>query len=196
MGTPIAYHEPKSFAAGETVQWQRAFADYPSTDGWTVRYYFAGPDVFQAAADSSTGAYVVTLTAVETADLLPGIYNWRAYAEQGAGDALERRFLAEGAINVVANFVTAQDADLAEDVVTTLAAIESVLAGRITADIQAYTIAGRAVTKIPISELMQMRGIYAARVWKRQHQTESAPQHQVDFTGPRQDAPPMWSGLT
>lgn len=47
---------------------------------------------------------------------------------------------------------------------TMLAAIESVLEGRITADVEAYTIAGRQITKIPIADLLVLRDRYQAEV--------------------------------
>lgn len=196
MTPPLPHREPESCAAGETVQWQRAFADYPPADGWTVQYYFVGPDVFQIQADGSTGLYVMTLNAADTAGKPAGVYRWRAYAEQGTGSAFQRWLLAAGSLNLLPDFTAAADNELEEDVETALAAITAVLNGRITADIQAYTIAGRAVTKIPISELLTMRGLYAARLWQRQHPGESGPMHAAHFTGPRQDAPPFWNGVT
>lgn len=45
---------------------------------------------------------------------------------------------------------------------TMLANIEAVLEGRITSDVESYTIAGRQITKIPITELLTMRDKYRA----------------------------------
>lgn len=47
---------------------------------------------------------------------------------------------------------------------TMLAAIEAVLEGRITSDIEQYSIAGRQITKIPITELLVLRDRYKAEV--------------------------------
>jgi hypothetical protein len=47
---------------------------------------------------------------------------------------------------------------------TMLAAIESVLEGRITADVEQYTIAGRSITKIPVEELLKLRSLYRSEV--------------------------------
>lgn len=47
---------------------------------------------------------------------------------------------------------------------TMLSAIEAVLEGRITADVEAYSIAGRQITKIPMAELLTLRDKYKAEV--------------------------------
>ena len=47
---------------------------------------------------------------------------------------------------------------------TMLTAIESVLEGRITSDIENYSIAGRQITKIPITELLVLRDRYKSEV--------------------------------
>ena len=51
---------------------------------------------------------------------------------------------------------------MATHVETMLANIEAVLEGRITSDVESYTIAGRQITKIPITELLTMRDKYRA----------------------------------
>jgi len=47
---------------------------------------------------------------------------------------------------------------------TMLGKIESVLEGRLDSDIENYSIAGRQITKIPITELLVLRDRYAADV--------------------------------
>lgn len=54
---------------------------------------------------------------------------------------------------------------------TMLQAIEAVLEGRITADIEQYSIAGRQITKIPVEELIKLRQYYRLEVIK-EHQAE------------------------
>jgi len=44
-----------------------------------------------------------------------------------------------------------------EDLQTHISAIESFIAGRITSDVENYSIAGRQITKIPITELMDLK---------------------------------------
>lgn len=193
---PIPTTEPDSFAAGETVQWQRTFAGYAPSDGWTVRYYFVGPDVFQFTADSSSGNYVITAKAKDTAEKPAGLYRWRAYAEQGADATLERRFLDSGTCTLIPNFATADDDELSDDPGLVLAKIDAVLTGRITADVESYAIAGRSIMRIPIAELMKLRGIYAALAWQARNPGVSSPQHGIRFTGNSTQDLPVWQGTT
>ena len=51
---------------------------------------------------------------------------------------------------------------------TMLDAIEAVLEGRITSDIEQYQIAGRQITKIPIRELKDLRQEYLSEYKKEQ----------------------------
>lgn len=51
---------------------------------------------------------------------------------------------------------------------TMLDAIEAVLEGRITSDVEQYLIAGRQITKIPIKELKELRDEYRAEHKKEQ----------------------------
>jgi hypothetical protein len=45
-----------------------------------------------------------------------------------------------------------------------LTAIEAALEGRITSDMEQYSIAGRQITKIPVNELLVLRDKYKAEV--------------------------------
>jgi hypothetical protein len=47
---------------------------------------------------------------------------------------------------------------------TMLAAIKTVLEGRITSDVESYTIGGRQITKIPIPELIKIYNHYQSMV--------------------------------
>lgn len=55
---------------------------------------------------------------------------------------------------------------------TMLDAIEAVLEGRITSDIEQYLIDGRQITKIPISELKTLRDEYRAE-YKKEQRTQN-----------------------
>lgn len=79
-----------------------------------------------------------------------------------------------------------------------LAAIEAVIQGRVTSGIEAYHVAGRAVTKIPIRELLQLRGTYRAIVWRQQHPGKIGKPWKVEFTVEQEFAeyPPTWQDVT
>jgi hypothetical protein len=85
----------------------------------------------------------------------------------------------------------------------TLAAVESVITARTgggsySADIEAYHIAGRAVTKMSLTELYRLRAMLRAVVWRQQHPGKFGKPYKVDF---RQESeitnlPPTWQDVT
>lgn len=85
----------------------------------------------------------------------------------------------------------------------TLAAIEAVITARMnggspSADIEAYHIAGRAVTKISPTELLRLRGTYRALVWRQQHPGKLSKPRKVEFNqeSEQTNLPPTWQDVT
>lgn len=184
MAPQVSGTEPTSYMAGTTAQWTRSFSDFPSS-AYSLVYYFAGPDQFEVTATPNGDGYLVTLAANDTAEKPAGVYQWRACAEAGSDSTLVRYPVAFGTLTLTPNFAIVVGGALQDEDEKTLAVIEAALAGRLTADIQDYQIAGRVVTKIPIMELMTIRGVYAARVWRKRHPGQSYPSHAVRFRAPR-----------
>lgn len=186
----IPVNEPSSFAINETVRWQRAFGDFPPSDGYALKYYFSGAGAIQKSADGSAGngvngtAWVLTLTPSNTAGKPAGIYKWSAYAEKGSGASLERWLLASGVITLTADITTAEAGALQTHEERTLAVIEAAIEDRLTADMQSYTIDGRQVTKIPIMELRRLRVQYQSAVWRIQNGGKLGPTIKHAFVTP------------
>lgn len=65
-----------------------------------------------------------------------------------------------------------------------LAAIQSVLEGRAAADIESYQIAGRAVNKIPVAELVKWHNVYLARVQRERNPHQFGTMHLTTFVRP------------
>ena len=151
---------PTSFAAGTTVTYTRTIPDYPATAGWTLSLRLSGIDVLAQNATASGADYVVTLTAAATAPLHAGLYVFEERVTKGA----EVYTVASGNVTVTANLATAGAGDLQSWDEKTLAVVEAALAGRLTSDLESYQIAGRAVTKIPIKDLLELRNQLSARV--------------------------------
>ena len=81
---------------------------------------------------------------------------------------------------------------------TTLAVVEAALAGRLTNDIQSYSIAGRAVNKIPIEELRKIRAQLKNAIWQQTHPGKLGAAYKVDFSnqGEQPDYPATWQDVT
>lgn len=163
--------EPTVITAGESWRWDRLITDYPNSAGWLPEYYFQGPGrlkIKQSGGDTGTSVtvdslnsanYQIAVTAAGTAALAAGVYRWKLFVVKGA----EKYFIDEGVVEVQPNFETANAGDLQNFFEKQLTVIEAALSGRLTADMQSYQIAGRAVVKIPIKELHALHGLYRAQ---------------------------------
>lgn len=171
MTPPIRRDELTRIAAGETVQWTRYVGDYPSTDGWTLKYYFRGASVFDVAGAPDPAGYLMTIAAADTANVTPGTYRWGAFVEKGAGAGLERRRVDEGVLQIEPNFATAAAGTMQTHAERMLAAIEARLEGRLQsgADMEQYGVAGRQVMKIPFEKLQAARVKYQFEVARQRN---------------------------
>lgn len=162
MAPSIPTTEPDLLFAGDTCKWTKTISDYPSSDGWTLVYSFRGPSAFTDVTAATSGSgYAVTIPLATTTPLQAGGYTWSARVTKAG----ETYTVGRGVLNVE----LAAGASLVPHEVKMLAAIEAVLEGRITADVQQYAIGGRQITKIPIEELAKLRGRYQAKVERLKH---------------------------
>lgn len=160
MPRPVPQCEPTSFAANETAQWTRAFGDFPAADGWTLRYYFRGPDTFDVVADGSGSAWLVTVKPGDTQGKAAGLYRWTAFAERGAAATLERYSVATGLLTLTPDLTTAAAGALQSFEEQALPIVEAALKGTLTKAQAAFTINGTAVTKFSPAELERLRVKY------------------------------------
>lgn len=167
--TPVG--EPSTVAAGDTWTWQQAFSDYPASEGWVISYAIRGVGslTWDAAWVTYSGTTAtVVIPAASTATLAVGVYQWVAYAT-GSGSYAGQRFEARrGSLEVTRNLATAVAGDAQSWEEEQLAAIEAVLANKITDDVASYQIAGRQLTTIPLNELLSLRSSLKAAVRRQQ----------------------------
>ena len=183
--------EPSTATAGDTWQWIKQLRDYAPTETggtWTLSYAIAGAGAltWDASWVTSDGArWTVTIPASATAGLPSGGYRWTAIVTGGSGYAGQRWSPETGVVTVVANPALLAAGDVAPWAETQLTVVEAVLAGRITADIQAYTIGGRAVTSIPLAELYALRTKLQHEVYRLRNPGTAGPVRLLRFTGTR-----------
>ena len=190
---------PDHFPAGTTVKFTRSFDNYLPSDGWGYAIYLNGlTQKFNKAATVTGDSFQIEFVPADTAALNPGPYR---YAERltnsGTGEVYD--FAGdELVINIEPNVASAAAGAFNTWEERTLAVIESVLAGKITDDIQAYQIAGRSVSRIPITELRKIRGELKAAIWQQNHPGQLGVPYRVEF-GLESDAgefPPTWADTT
>lgn len=160
--------EPLELLAGTTVAWSQAApvsADgavtYRASDGWALAYVLLGPAKVEITASADGDDFAVSVAASVSALWDVGWYEWSAFASKGT----ERYLVGTGRLEVLADPAEGTTADARSHAVKMLAAIEAVLEGRATADIEEYTAPnGLALKKIPVADLLQLRDRYRAEL--------------------------------
>lgn len=152
---------PAKFTSGETVKYTVTHPDYPASSGWTLTLYLAGIDTPTPIAGNASGdSFAITISSAASAAIAAGVYQY----EERATKSSETYIAASGKVTVLANIAAAAAGDFREFAETALEIVEAAIAGRLTSDMQSFTIAGRAVTKIPIAELLDIRAKLQAEI--------------------------------
>ena len=167
---------PDEFAAGTTVTYTRSVADFKATDGWVLSLYLNGATQHSFGSTASGANFIVTIPATET--FKPGVYQWRERVAK-AGEVHE---VGAGSVAIEKDIATAVPGDMQSWEEKQLAVVEDAIAGRLSSDMQSYQIAGRAVTKIPMEELLKLRGQLARAVWQQKNPGKFGPTVLATFT--------------
>lgn len=165
MGSSVSTYIPPLITAGTTVKFHRSFSDYPASEGWSYSFYLAGPQVLNAGGSVVDGVFEIIISSTNTATLSAGTYRYTEIVTK-AGEKYEA---GRGTLEVQIDLAAATPGSAQTHAEKTLSVIEAALSGRLTSDLQSYQIAGRAVNKIPVKELLQMRGHYAFIVWQERN---------------------------
>jgi len=157
--------EPLEIVAGDFVQWKISdlVADYP-TDDYTLIYTarISGKrDEFQITASSQSTHYLITAASSVTSAYAPGVYAWQKEIVRNSDSA--RRILSRGQFKVIAD-LDIPGTDLRSHAEIMVDKIESILSGKADSDVSSYSIAGRSLTKMSFTELLEARDYYRSEV--------------------------------
>lgn len=191
---------PTSFPAGTTVKFSRSLTEYLPSDGWGYTIYLNGltQKFSKAAAVDDDGVFQITFDPSDTASLVPGPYR---YAERLTNATTHDVYDLNGdelVIVIEPNVASAAAGAFNTWEERTLGIVEAAIAGRLTADLQAYQIAGRSISKIPIQELRTIRGQLRAAVWRQNNPGRLGIPVKVHFPPEQENAglPPTWVDIT
>lgn len=160
--------EPASIRAGETAQWTKSLADFPTTEGWTLTYEIVSAAQRYTFNASASGAdYLISVSAATTVNWVAGDYLWAAKVTK-AGEVHQ---VSEGAIVIKPSFGAAVDAR--GHARKTLDALEAWIEGRDIA-VAEYEVAGRRLKTIPIEQLLVLRDRYRRDVRAEDDATRAA----------------------
>lgn len=187
MAETTPTREPETVTAGNTWTWTKTLASYAPTESggtWTLSYAIAGEKalVWSSSYVATSGStWTVTIPASVTATLPAGRYQWAAIVTGGSGYAGQRYTPETGTFTVLANPAELGDGDALRFAEKQLEAVEAVLANRITADLQSYTIAGQSIMAIPVERLMAIRNQLRVEVWRMRNPGKVAPVRRIAF---------------
>lgn len=157
--------EPSEVVAGDTVSWEKSIADYPATDGWTLKYRVinsAGKIDITATADGAD--YLVDESPATSAAWAAGQYTWVSYVEKSGA----RHTVGRGSITVKPDLAAESTSyDTRTTAKKTLDAIETWLTSR-DLGVAEYEIAGRRMKYIPVAELLSLRSKLKAEVTREE----------------------------
>lgn len=160
--------EPTEIVAGTLVQWKRPdlIEDYPIAT-YDLIYRFrlkngTGQDQTITATNSG-GDYLATLTGATTSSWVAGEYYWQSFISRKSDSAL--LIIGNGEL-LLQPTLDQNGADLRTHAVIMLAKINSLLEGRADKDVNSYSIQGRSLSKLSITDLITWRDYYRKEVAK------------------------------
>lgn len=158
--------EPKEVVVGDFIQWKRSdlVVDYPPalySAEYVARITGGGSNEIKLPATESEDYYLFTVSSATSADFEPGLYHWQLEITQtSSGD---RIVVDIGDFTAIPDMDNNQ-ADPRIHAEIMVAKIETVLQGKADSDIANYSIAGRSLTKMSFSELMDARDRYKREI--------------------------------
>jgi hypothetical protein len=150
---------PDGIYAGDTVAVTLSLSTYDAPT-WSLSWALAGPSTLTKASTANGSSHDLDLSAVETAALLAGLYQWRLRATDGTSVVT----LATGVLTVTADLGTLADGDATPWEVAALAALEASISGSIDQNMADFMIDGRRVMEIPLAERLKLIPILESRI--------------------------------
>lgn len=152
---------PRAVTAGTTLTFTRADSRYPASAGWAYSLACRIPGFTGVTSTPDGDSFAVSIPAATSAPWPAGTY---AYSERVTrGDDVYE--IGSGSFTVRPNLALAPAGD---DGRThnerVLHMLEALIEGRAVDGIENYSIAGRAVSKLPFAELVKQRDAYRTKV--------------------------------
>lgn len=157
--------EPTTIHVGDFIQWKRSdlVSDYPLGSyfvEYVARITGGGATEIKLAA-TETDTYLFSISSSETASFPAGIYHWQLEVTELATS--NRVVVDTGDFTAVADLDDNQS-DPRTHAEIMVAKIETLLEGKADQDVSSYSIAGRSLTKMSVSELMEWRDYYRKEI--------------------------------
>jgi hypothetical protein len=170
MSVPQKTFEPQKIAAGDTINFVRAFSNYPASKGWSLKYEMrGGAQAIEFTSTAQGDSHAVTVASSVTALWLPKLYVLDGYAENsGTG---ERQRVYSNAIEIAPNLeAAAPDLDVRTHAQKMLELIEAVQIGKAAHDIIESDVEQTRIKRLSPAEL---RDEYNFWLFRRQQEIQA-----------------------
>lgn len=150
---------PSVINQGDSLDWTESESDYPASDGWVIHYNLVNTSrriIFNSIADDDAHNFSITTTITDGWQY--GEYNYSRYVTNGT----DKTTLTHGTVEIKKDFTTASDQR--SHAQKALDSILAVLEKRATLDQEEYSINGRSLKRMNISDLLSFRDTYRAEV--------------------------------
>lgn len=174
---------PETIFAGTTVEYRRSLPDFPASDGWSLALRLPKNSDDEAVAVNVTAdgdAFLVTISADETAALTPGTFSWSERVSK-AGRVAQTD---GGLIVVRADLGDLAAADAEDPDEAQLIAVRAKIKQRIEADASRMSAFSRAIEREQLAELRKLEADLAARIEARRRGGVPRDPIRVAFTRP------------
>jgi len=140
---------------GYTAQFRFADARFPVSE-WTGAYMYVrqGTEFISVTGVQDAGGYFFNFDPSLTENRPLGIYAYQVILTKADGTRIVAE---EGTLELLVDLASAATYDPISDDEKLLNAIDSVLAGKATKDVDSYVIGTRTLRHIPITELLELR---------------------------------------
>lgn len=165
---------PSKIVAGTSLRFDPAPSDFAYSEGYQLDYHMVktGQTPVHFSAYATGTNFGVHVPAATTSNWSPGQWNWSARASLSG----ETYPAGSGIVEVIVDSATATaSTETRTHARKCLDLIEVALEGRIPSGMVSYQIEGRSITKIPLSELYELRKKYSQEVGIEQRKASGKP---------------------
>lgn len=146
----------EKFRAGDTFKLNFDLETYPAADDWDLTYYLKGGQSYSVAGAVANGEYTIEAAAATTQNWAAGDYG--AFIQ--VSKAGEKHTIELGQVTILAALSTLTNYDGRSHVKKVLDALEALIEGKTSSDVQSYSISGRQLTKMSPEDLLSWRNKY------------------------------------
>lgn len=162
---------PSSFMSGTSFVLRESPSTYLLADGWTRKLVLTGPSKVEITGTADGADVLYPLTPSQSADLLPGSYQWSRRATKGSGATAESKTIAVGRLVVTPDLHAADDGTQQDALELRLVTLKAIAAAReadtMTAELTRWAVANRMGERPELKEIYRLIALCERAIARR-----------------------------